>query len=129
MWLNIVWPLLNSSIQTGSPKAKKPVSFNEPKTITVPSIFTGFFFPFAKVITLSKQESAASILEFSTNSSVKKIYCVLVVFSVKNKRNIPETEVIFLVGHLQGDVLISIGSTQFLPTDVHCVQGFRKQSC
>lgn len=36
-----------------------------------------------------------------------------VVFSVKSKGNILETEVIFLVSYLQGGVLVSIGSTGF----------------
>ena len=75
--------LLKCSIWTGSLKAKKLISFNQHKTITIPSIFTKFFFFFTKVITFSKQQSAASILEFSTNFSAKKIYCAPVVFSVK----------------------------------------------
>lgn len=74
---------LKCSIWTGSLKAKKPISFNQHKTITIPSIFTEFFFFFTKVITLGKQQSAASILEFSTNFSAKEIYCAPVVFSVK----------------------------------------------
>lgn len=76
---------LNCNIWTGSLKAKKPLCFNQPKTITILSVFTGLFgfFSSTNVITLSKQENAASILEFSTNSSAKEIYCILIVFSIK----------------------------------------------